>query len=125
MKVAYNLPKKILLRSIGNGLRDARQRQGMNQADLAEKAELSTVYISQIESGRKNISVDVLARLCDALNISFDDLLCAKKTLNTSLAYDINIILADYAEEEAAIVLQLLRDITSLIDLVKRANKKN
>lgn len=109
--------REALIQNIGIQLRNTRQRQGMSQAELAEKAELSTVYISQIESGQKNISVDVLVRLCNALNIPCDDLLRAKLARSEDMAYDISIIVADCTVEEIHAVLQLLRDIKSLMDL--------
>lgn len=124
MTKAYNASnQKMLLRDIGNRLRDIRQRQGMTQANLAEKAELSTVYISQIESGQKNISVDVLVRLCCALNISSDDLLHPGFARRDDLAYGIGTMLADCTEEECTAVLHLLQDIKSLMDLVKTATQ--
>jgi transcriptional regulator with XRE-family HTH domain len=36
---------------------------------LAEKAELSWPYLSEIERGRENISLDKLAQLAKALNV--------------------------------------------------------
>jgi transcriptional regulator with XRE-family HTH domain len=36
---------------------------------LAEKADLSWPYLSEIERGRENISLDKLVRLAQALNV--------------------------------------------------------
>ena len=50
MTKIYNSSSEMrLLRDIGNRLLNTRQHQGMKQADWAERAKLSTVYISQIE----------------------------------------------------------------------------
>ena len=91
----------------------------MSQAELAEKAELSTVYISQIEFGQKNINVDVVIRLCDALHTTCDDPLRAKLARSENMAYVLGTIFADCTDEELTAVLQLLQDIKSPIDLVK------
>ena len=41
---------------------------------LAEKAELAPTYVSDIERGRENISVDALARIAKALHVAIRDL---------------------------------------------------
>jgi hypothetical protein len=47
-------------------LRDARERAGLTQAALAERTATSQATISAYESGRKQPSVDTLARLLAA-----------------------------------------------------------
>lgn len=46
----------------------------MTQEMLAEKAELTPTYISDVERGRVNISLDALHRLAKAFNIEIGDL---------------------------------------------------
>lgn len=47
----------------------------LSQKQLAEKADVSQAYISSIESGKqKNITIDILYRIADALNIKINDL---------------------------------------------------
>jgi transcriptional regulator with XRE-family HTH domain len=46
----------------------------MTQEKLSEKAELAPTYISDVERGRENISVDTLARIAKALGIELEDL---------------------------------------------------
>ena len=41
----------------------------MSQEKLAEKADLSVPYISEVECGKDNISVDSLVRIANALNV--------------------------------------------------------
>jgi len=59
---------------LGESLRYYRKRVGLSQEKLAEKAELSTVFISHIERGAENVSVDALARITKALGIQLRDL---------------------------------------------------
>jgi len=47
----------------------------MSQEDLAFSAELSPTYLSQIESGRRNPSLDALFRLATVLQIELSELL--------------------------------------------------
>ena len=46
----------------------------MSQEKLAEHAELDTSYISDIERGQENVSLDALARIVKALGIELKDL---------------------------------------------------
>ncbi len=65
-----------LLRDVlGEQLRRLRHDQGRTLADVAATAALSLAYLSEVERGRKEISSEVLAALCEALGISLADLL--------------------------------------------------
>ncbi len=61
-------------RALGGNLRTYRERAGLTQEKLAEKAELSPKFLGEVERGTVNVSVDVLARLAHALKIPVNDL---------------------------------------------------
>jgi transcriptional regulator with XRE-family HTH domain len=46
----------------------------MSQEELAFKAELTPTYVSQIEGGKRNPSLDALFRLCTALQTDLGEL---------------------------------------------------
>ena len=50
----------------------ARDQQGMNQAELAEKAGVTPAAISQIEKGTRIPTIPVLHRIADVLGVSLD-----------------------------------------------------
>lgn len=52
-----------------------RRAQGISQENLAAKCRISTRYLSTIETGRANPSLDVLDRLAQAFSISLEELL--------------------------------------------------
>ncbi|HJN92654.1 MAG TPA: helix-turn-helix transcriptional regulator [Dehalococcoidia bacterium] len=56
------------LLQFGKALRTRRKTAGMSQAALAEAADLSDAYISQLERGRNSPSLDAIAALANALN---------------------------------------------------------
>lgn len=64
-----------LLRDIGERVKQARLARGMSQAELAEKLGLSDAYISKIELGKNAMTVTVLVKLSDILDVSTDWLL--------------------------------------------------
>lgn len=52
-----------------------REHRGMTGAALAEKAGISTAYLSELEAKKKSGSVAVLKRVAAALNLTIDDLI--------------------------------------------------
>ena len=63
--------------NISERLQYMRQRRGLSQAELAKKADVSQSTIAQIESGRKNPSVDTLEQLSRALDVEIAVLFAA------------------------------------------------
>ena len=59
---------------IGETIRTHRKTSKLSQEKLAEKADLSSVFISQIERGAENISLDALVRIARALRVQVNDL---------------------------------------------------
>jgi len=55
---------------LGDELRKARQDAALTQEQLSFAANIDRSYISQLENNRKSPTVDVLFRICDALNVS-------------------------------------------------------
>jgi transcriptional regulator with XRE-family HTH domain len=60
----------------GAKLRLAREKAQLSQEALAEKAGLHRTYIGQVERGERNISVDSMERLADAVGEDLWDMLC-------------------------------------------------
>jgi len=61
-------------RLLGEAVRTARKEAGFSQEQLAEKADLSTVFISRIERGVESPSVDNLLKIAKALGVRVRDL---------------------------------------------------
>ena len=55
-------------------IRAARKEAGFSQEKLAEKADLSTVFISRVERGKESPSVDSLVKIAPALDVRVRDL---------------------------------------------------
>ncbi len=63
------------LESLGTFIRDRRKAAEYSLRDLAEKANVSNPYLSQIERGLHTPSVRVLKAIATALNVSAESLL--------------------------------------------------
>ena len=61
-------------RLLGESVRSERKKAGFSQEKLAEKANLSTVFISRIERGVESPSVDSLVKVARALGIRVREL---------------------------------------------------
>jgi transcriptional regulator with XRE-family HTH domain len=61
-------------RLLGESVRSRRKEAGLSQEALAEKADLSTVFISRIERGVESPSVDNLVKIARALGVRVGDL---------------------------------------------------
>lgn len=59
----------------GRRLRELRKERGLTQEALAESADLSGNYISDLELGLKVPSLTILIRLSQALDVAAPDLL--------------------------------------------------
>lgn len=71
-KVVGRLSK--LTEHVGSRIRTFRKKRGLTQAELSEKVQQPQSYISDIERGEKNISLDTLERIVEALAIHPADL---------------------------------------------------
>lgn len=60
---------------VGLRIKLERTRQNLTQEQLAEKADISTSYLSAIERGKQSISLDYINRIAEALHIPVTDLM--------------------------------------------------
>ncbi|GAA4824326.1 helix-turn-helix domain-containing protein [Nocardioides caeni] len=62
-------------RSLGDILRSRRTELGLTLREVSGSARVSLGYISEIERGQKEASSELLASLCDALEVPLSDVL--------------------------------------------------
>ncbi len=60
--------------AVGQTLREERQQAGRTLSDVAERAGVSTQYLSEVERGRKEPSSEVLGAVAGALGLRLVDL---------------------------------------------------
>lgn len=61
-------------RLLGEAIRAQRKKKRWSQERLAEKADLSTVFISRVERGKESPSLDSLVKIARALGARVRDL---------------------------------------------------
>ena len=68
----------ILLRQhIGGSLRERRLQQGRTLRQVSADAKVSLGYLSEVERGQKEASSELLASICEALDMRLSELLMA------------------------------------------------
>ena len=65
----------LLRTQLGNTLRGHRQSQRRTLRDVSGVARVSLGYLSEVERGQKEASSELLASICDALDLELADLL--------------------------------------------------
>lgn len=64
---------------VGQRIRVLRKDLGLSQEGLANEAEVDRTYVTDVENGRRNISVEILEKLIIALKISFAEFFNSKE----------------------------------------------
>jgi transcriptional regulator with XRE-family HTH domain len=60
---------------IGSGIRSIRKAKGISQESLAHAAGFSPSYMGEVERGLRNISIETLGKISDALGVSPFDII--------------------------------------------------
>jgi len=69
----FDLPKMDIKDKIGQRIKQLRKELGISQEALANEAEVDRTYVTDVENGRRNVSVEILERLIKALQVSIAD----------------------------------------------------
>ncbi len=67
-----------LVATFGKNLRAARKSLGWTQEHLAFEAGIKRAYLSEIESGKRNVSLDVVEKLAKAIGAEPSALMTAE-----------------------------------------------
>ena len=59
---------------IGNAIRKLRKERGLNQEDLALKAEISRKYMYSLEAGKSSPTIKILQKIADCLEMKVSDI---------------------------------------------------
>ncbi len=66
---------KTRLEHIGNNIRQRRKLLNLSQIDVAVDVGIDRAYLSEIENGRTNVTINILYAIADSLDIPLIDLL--------------------------------------------------
>ena len=105
--------------AVGKRIAQIRKNCSMTQEQLAEKSDLSNIYISHIENSRSIPSLETLMKLCSALDVTPDEILLGtKQDMENYLQSDIQNKLLLCTPKERRLV-------NGFIDLLLREHEKH
>ena len=58
--------------ALGRRIRESRIKKGYTQQELADRAKIGVVYLSEIERGVKMPSLNIFIKIIDGLDVSAD-----------------------------------------------------
>jgi transcriptional regulator with XRE-family HTH domain len=90
---------------LAKNIRRLRNRLSLTQEDLAAKAGISVVFLSDVERSNKWPYLDTLVSLAKSLNVEPYELLTPEQALSP----DTSAILAKYTEEVAFVIAKALQ----------------
>ena len=64
---------------VGQRIRELRKKLKLSQEALAYKAEVDRTHMTDVENGRRNISVEILEKIIGALEVPFSEFFNSKE----------------------------------------------
>ena len=58
---------------VGNRIKELRKRLGLSQEEFAFKCEMDRTYITSLERGKRNVSLENLDKIAKAFNMSLSE----------------------------------------------------
>jgi transcriptional regulator with XRE-family HTH domain len=92
---------------LGASIRKHRKRLALSQERLAEKLDIATNFLSDIENGRKWVSPGTLAKMTETLNVDAKELFSRENKLPP----EVSLILREYTEAALAKVDKSLEEL--------------
>ncbi len=63
---------------VGQRIKELRKQLSLSQEALALKSEVDRTYITDVENGRRNVSLEILQKIIAALETSFTEFFTSK-----------------------------------------------
>lgn len=97
---------------LGKRVREKRKESCLSQEELAFMLDSSSVYISRIENGKAHVSLEMLMRIAEALDVTADELLTGNQ-ICTPIDYqtDIDLMMYDCSPQEKRILYEVMASV--------------
>lgn len=80
----------MIQQELGKRIRELRKAKGYSQESIARKSGIDRTYIASVEAGKRNISIDNIKKIADALNVTLHDLFDFTKPIHNTILLTIS-----------------------------------
>ena len=96
---------------LGKRIKSLRQSRRMTQEELAEKMGISAKYLSSIERGQENPTLDTMIKLSDSLRIELEEVFTVSHEVSDPklLRKSLDHLLKEADQEKLRIAVKLLK----------------
>lgn len=101
---------------LGKRVKEIRKEKGFSQAELAAKCKTTAQYLSQIENGKKQASLQILVTLAQELEVSLDEFLTGNQVGNSQeYNREIAALFEDCSAYEKRVLYEMARSMKGII----------
>ena len=112
-------------KAIGKRVRALRAKQDLSQEQLASKADITSVYLSNVENGHGKGSLPTFLKIANALSCGVDALLCDNINDSRQLFEEqLGNLLEDCSQDELKIIVGTVKGLKEQIRAVETLNQK-
>lgn len=103
------------LKVIGKNVRNIRDNLELTQAQVAEKADITSVHLSHIETGNTTMSIECMLDLCKAMSTTPNDILMGEYRLTPQAAHTMLLdIMKDLTSDENRLLVTIAQNMREL-----------
>lgn len=92
---------------VGSRIKLLRESRNFTREELAERAEISSKFLYEVENGRKGLSADTLLKICRELSCSCDYILTGKTRIEENDEQLVRLV-QGFTEKDRAYAVKLL-----------------
>lgn len=101
---------------VGKRIKEARMKKDFSQAELAELIDVSVVYISYVENAKRQVRLEMLDRIANALEVTAVELLTGNQAYDhAQYKTDIDKLLSDCTNHEKCIIFETIRSLKNTL----------
>ena len=102
---------------IGSRIRRLRKQKLLTQEELAERAEVSPIYIRYIEKAKRKATLDTYVRIANTLGCTMDDLLQGYHTSDPQETHtdELVVLLEDCSQRELQQIMAMVTQLKQVL----------
>jgi len=99
----------MIFEDMGHNIREKRKSLGLTQEQLSEMADISAVFLSQIETANKTPSLETTYKIASALGLTMEQVFSLDLKVTRNPDARIQLLLEGRTEKEKIYILELVK----------------